>query len=123
MSEATTYGGTVVALQNLDETAQVCEQDSQQCSRGMQDMTASQEVLDQALARFRLDGRTLAASKRLQEATAALQRLVADGAYTAREIVAATLVALESVGAHRRLAQAVQEHGEAADMQWYRGGR
>lgn len=123
MSEATTYGATVVALQTLDAKAQVCEQDSQQCARGMQDMTASQAALDQALTRFRLDGRTLAASQRLQEATETLERLVAEGASTARAIVASTLTALESVGTHRRLAQAVQEHGEAADMGWYRGGR
>jgi hypothetical protein len=123
MSEATTYGASVAALQKLDTDAQVDEHDDRRCAQGVQGMTASQEALDNALTRFELDQRTLSASKRLQETTGALERLVADGASAAGRVAEATQTALESVGGHRQLAQAVQEHGEAAQMGWYRNGR
>ncbi len=123
MTEATTYGASVAALQALDREAQLCEQDGRRCAQGMQGMTASQGALDNALTRFQLDRRTLSASQRLQEATDCLERVVEEGAAAAGRVAEATQAALESVGGHRQLAQAVQEHGEAAQMSWYRSGR
>lgn len=122
MSE-TTYGASVAALQQLDQKAQSCESEAQRCEQGAQGMTTSQATLDASLAKFKLDGRTRAASQRLQEATGAFERLIAEVKTDAHSLSASTKAALEAVGQHRQLAQAVQEHGEAAQMDWYRGGR
>lgn len=123
MAEATTYGATVAALQQLDQKAQLSEHAAQTCASGVQGMTNSQAALDAALTKFKLDQRTLGASKRLQEATGALERAVAATSVRARCVSESTQTALQTVGEHRQLAQAVQEHGEAAEMEWYRNGR
>jgi hypothetical protein len=123
MSEATTYGASVAALQTMDQKAQGCDQAAQTCAQGVQGMTASQQALDAALHRFELDRRTLTASARLQDSSDALERTANEVAAESRRLGESTQAALESVGQHRQLAQAVQEHGEAAQMGWYRGGR
>jgi hypothetical protein len=123
MPEATTYGASVTALQSLDQKAQACEMTATGCATGVQEMTTSQAALDSALTKFQLDQRTLAASRRTQEATGGLEQAVGAAASAFRRLAELTQAALESVGGHRRLAQAVQEHGEAADMRFYTGGR
>jgi hypothetical protein len=123
MSEATTYGASITALQTLDQKAQECEMVATDCATGAQEMTSSQATLDAALTKFKLDQRTLAASKRTQEATAGLEGAISTAKAAFCRLAELTETALESVGGHRRLAQAVQEHGEAAQQGWYHNGR
>ena len=121
--EATTLGAALTAAQALDDKAQSCEQTGELCARGAEAMTQSQGALDAALIKFQLDRRTLAASKLMQEATHGLEEAAAHVGGSARALSELSKTLLERLGGHRRLAQAVQEHGEAAQMGWYGGGR
>lgn len=123
MPEATTFSATVAALQELDQDAQECEQEGRRCSVYFVDLIVSQDTLNAALMRFKLDARTMAASQRLREATSQLGQTIDEANAGDRRVSEATQAALETVGQHRRLAEAVQEKGDAAAMPWYCGGR
>ena len=123
MADVITIEQAIALLHRVDEeNAQVVALEMQLLATDAGDLVESQQAYHQALgpAGADIDDDALAATADLQTATSAVEEEGATASRIAGEVTAHIGAALQSLGSHSRLSEAVQAHPGAARMGFYR---
>lgn len=123
MADVMTREQVEAKLQELDEQyAQIVQLSMTRLASSAEELDKSAQAFYQALgpAGADIDDDTLAATGALQTANQTVVEEARTASRLAGEVGAHMGAALESVGSHRRLSEAVQAHGGAAKMDFYK---